>query len=99
MVFFLEITNIWQKSRDFWFVDFLLETFKIHCLLWIFCCFERVLSMFCLKLSLILNFKNAFLSKTTFRSIFESFDGVLRAKEIYRLGSMDSKICTLAKNV
>jgi hypothetical protein len=54
--------------------------------------------MFCLKLSLILNFKNAVLSKTTFRSIFESFDGVLRVKEIYRLGSMDSKIYTLANN-
>ena len=47
MVFFLEITNIWQKSRDFWFVDFLLETFKIHCLVWIFLlflmCFINVL--------------------------------------------------------
>jgi hypothetical protein len=27
MVFFLEITNIWQKSQDFWFVDFYLEIF------------------------------------------------------------------------
>ncbi len=32
---FLEITNIWQKSRDFWFADFILEIFKIHRLLWI----------------------------------------------------------------
>jgi hypothetical protein len=30
MVFFLEITNIWQKSRDFRFADYSLETFKIH---------------------------------------------------------------------
>jgi hypothetical protein len=30
MVFFLEITNVWQKSQDFWFTDFFLEIFKIH---------------------------------------------------------------------
>jgi len=28
MGFFLEIKNIWQKSRDFWFADFFLEIFK-----------------------------------------------------------------------
>ncbi len=28
MDLFLEITNIWQKSRDFWFADFFLEIFK-----------------------------------------------------------------------
>jgi hypothetical protein len=33
MVFFLEITNVWQKSQDFWFTDFILEIFKIHILL------------------------------------------------------------------
>jgi hypothetical protein len=27
MVFFLEITNIWQKFRDFWFADFFPEIF------------------------------------------------------------------------
>ncbi len=27
MVFFLEITNIWQKSRDFLFADFFIEIF------------------------------------------------------------------------
>jgi hypothetical protein len=33
MVFFLEITNIWQKSRDLgWFADFFLEIFKIRAL-------------------------------------------------------------------
>jgi hypothetical protein len=32
----LEITNIWQKSRDFSIADFFLEIFKIHRLLWIF---------------------------------------------------------------
>jgi hypothetical protein len=30
MVFLLEITNIWQKSQDFWFADFFLEIFKIQ---------------------------------------------------------------------
>ena len=48
--FLLEITNIWQKSRDFWFADFFLEIFKIYRLvwifLWIFACFESVSSMF-----------------------------------------------------
>jgi hypothetical protein len=29
MVFFLEITNIWQKFRDFWFADFFLDIFKM----------------------------------------------------------------------
>jgi hypothetical protein len=28
MVFFLEITNVWQKSRDIWLADFLLRFFK-----------------------------------------------------------------------
>jgi hypothetical protein len=28
MVFFLEIINIWQKSRDFWLGDFFLEILK-----------------------------------------------------------------------
>ncbi len=69
MVFFLEIANIWQKSQDFWLADFFLEIFKIHKLVWIFCCFKCVSSMFCLKLLLILNFTNAVLSKTTFRNI------------------------------
>ena len=53
-VFFLEITNIWQKSQDFWFVDFFLQILKIRRLvwifLWIFGCFECVSSIFCLKL-------------------------------------------------
>ncbi len=40
--------------------------------LWIFSCFESASSMFCLKLLLILNLTNVFLSKTTFRSIFVS---------------------------
>ncbi len=34
--FFVEITKIWQKSRDFWFADFFLEIFKFHRLVWIF---------------------------------------------------------------
>jgi hypothetical protein len=54
MVFFLEITNIWQKSQDFWLADFFLEIFKIHRLLWLFVinffgCFECVSSMFWFK--------------------------------------------------
>jgi hypothetical protein len=52
MVFFLEITNIWQKSRDFLFADFFLEIYKIHWLVWnfpmVFGCFECDSSMFCL---------------------------------------------------
>ena len=28
--FFLEITNIWQTSRDFWFIDCFLGIFKIQ---------------------------------------------------------------------
>ncbi len=28
MDLFLEITNIWQKSWDFWFADFFLEILK-----------------------------------------------------------------------
>jgi hypothetical protein len=43
MVLFLEITNIWQKSRDFWFLDFFIEIIKF---LWIFVCFECVSSIF-----------------------------------------------------
>jgi hypothetical protein len=49
MVFFLENANI-LGSRDFWFVDFFLEIFKIYRLvwifLWIFGCLECVSSMF-----------------------------------------------------
>jgi hypothetical protein len=36
MVFFLEITTVWQKSQDFYLIDFFLEIFKIHKLVWIF---------------------------------------------------------------
>ncbi len=67
--------------------------------LWIVGCFECVSSMFCLKLLQILNFTNAVLSKTTFRSIFVSKDVVFGAKEIHRLGTMDLKIYTLERNL
>jgi hypothetical protein len=30
MVFFLEITNIWQKSLDFWFVGFYLIILQVN---------------------------------------------------------------------
>ncbi len=46
MVFFLEITNIWQKSRDFWFAGFFLEIFKIQRLVWISHGFLVVLNVF-----------------------------------------------------
>jgi hypothetical protein len=56
MIFFLEITNIWQKSQDCRFVNFFLEIFKFHSLLgiflWIFGGFEFTASMYCLKLLL-----------------------------------------------
>ncbi len=69
--FFLEITNIRQKSWEFWVVDFFLEIFNIHKLVWIFLwIFGCVLSMFFLKLLLILNFTKAVLTKMAFRSIF-----------------------------
>jgi hypothetical protein len=29
MIFLLEITKIWQKSRDFWLADFFLVIFEI----------------------------------------------------------------------
>ncbi len=57
MDFLLEITKIWQESRNFWFADFFLEILKIHSqvwiFLWIFGCFESVSSMFCFELLLI----------------------------------------------
>jgi hypothetical protein len=63
--------------------------------IWLFSiCFINVL--FKVITNLIL--KNAVLSKTTIRSIFVSYDGVLCDTEIHRLGPMDLKIYTLAKN-
>ncbi len=98
-IFLLEITKIWQKSRDFRFSDFFLEIFKIHRLVWILF-FLVVLNLFrrCF-FKVIANFKfvNTVLSITTFGSIFVSQDGALCAKEIHRLGPMDLEICTLAK--
>jgi hypothetical protein len=46
----------------------------------------------------ILNFPNAVLSNTTFRSIFVSLDGVFCAEEIQRLGPMDFKSYSLERN-
>ncbi len=46
MVFFSEITNIWQRSLDLWFANCFLGIFKIHMLVWIFLWifgFQRVL--------------------------------------------------------
>ncbi len=48
---------------------------------------------------IVLNLTNAVLSKTIFGSILVSYDGVLCAKEIHRLGPTDLKIYTLAKKL
>ncbi len=102
MLFFLEITNIWQKSGDFYFVDFFPEILIIHRLVCIFLWILVVLNVFqqCFfkNLLLILNFTKAVLSKTIFRSIFVSYDGVLCAKEIQRLGPMDLKSIASKEN-
>ncbi len=73
---FLEITNIRQKSRNFWFADFFLKIFKIHRLVWIFS-FEFLVVLLCfinVLLKVINNlkfYKHSFI-KDTFRSIFVS---------------------------
>jgi hypothetical protein len=76
MVYFLEITDIWQTLGDFCFIDCFLEIFKIQRLvwifLWIFGCFEVLHQFFKSYFLLILNFTNAALSKMTFRSMFVS---------------------------
>ncbi len=70
----MEITKIWQKSRDFWFGDFFLEL-SLKSIGWygFFYGFLVVLNlfhqMFCSKLLLILIFTNTVLSKKTFGSI------------------------------
>jgi len=74
MDFLLEITKIWQQSRDFGFPDIFLEIFKIYRLIWIFLCifgcFDSSSSMFCLRLLIILNLTN---------TVFQN----LRASEAY----------------
>jgi hypothetical protein len=94
MVFFLEITKICQRPKDFWFAEFFLEILKIHRLVWIFLrtfgCFECVSSMFCLKL--FLNFTNASKAKMTFEYPPPP------PKEIHRLGPMDLRIYSLEGN-
>jgi hypothetical protein len=48
MVLVLEITNIWQKSWDFFgFQNFFLDIFKIHRLVWNFLRVCGVLNVFC----------------------------------------------------
>ncbi len=70
MVFFLEITNIWQKSQDIWF-GFFVQVLKSIGWCGFSYGFLVVLNVFhqCF-VSLILNFTNVVLSKTTFRNIF-----------------------------
>jgi hypothetical protein len=57
-----------KKLKTFGLRIFFLEILKIRRLVrifqWIFDCFECVSSVFCLKLLLIVNFTNTFLSKT-----------------------------------
>ncbi len=69
----LEITNIWQKSQDFWFAAFFIRFIKslgwYGFFLWIFGYFECLSSMFCLNLLLILNYKCYFI-KTHFQKHF-----------------------------
>ncbi len=101
MVFYLDITNIWQKFRDFWFTDFFLGFLKFigwcgfHIDFWLFWMF-----FINVLFKAITNRKfYKLLSKTTFKSIFVSKDGVfLCAKEIHRLGPMDLKIYSPDRN-
>jgi hypothetical protein len=69
----MEITKIWQKSRDFWVADFFLEIFKTHRLVWIFLwffgCLKSVSSKFCLKLFLILVLQMQLYQRLPFGSI------------------------------
>jgi hypothetical protein len=61
LAFFLKITNIWQKSRDFLFADFfsgfLRAIGRYEFFLWIFGCLECVSSMYCLTFTKSVNTK------------------------------------------
>ncbi len=77
LAFVLEITNIWQKSWDFWMVWFFLR-FLIPRLLWTFLCiigcFVSFSSMFHFDLyKYPLYLMLFFLLKTSFESIFEVY--------------------------
>ncbi len=102
MVFFLEITNIWQKSWDFCSADFFfLRCFKSFGWYGFSYGFLVVSLMFCLKLSLIFSFTNVVLSKTQ-RPPWDVFlyhkIHPPPSKEIRRLGPMDLKIYGLERN-
>ncbi len=92
MVFFLEITKIWQTSRDFWFADFFLEIFIIHRLvwifLWIFGCFECVSSVFCLNLLIIFQQLLDIVFQMLTLVVFHTFWG-LSSFPIYLLDALD----------
>jgi hypothetical protein len=96
MVFFLEITNIWQKYLHFWFADFFLETLKILRLAWIFGCFECVSSMF-FKVITNLKFYKCCFIKEGLQMHFCIIGLCLVRKEIHRLGHMDLKIYSIER--
>ncbi len=86
MVFFLEITNIRQKSQDFWFADLFLEIFTIHRLVWIsqwVCgCFECVSYLF--FITGLKFYKCCFIKDDLQRSLcIIGYDGVLCDKETH----------------
>jgi hypothetical protein len=83
MVFFLEITNIWQRSGDFWFADFF--------------SFLKLLIILNFKNPVLSN--TIFRAFLIFTSIFVPHDGVLIATEIHRLGPVDLKIYSLERQL
>jgi hypothetical protein len=89
MDFLLDITKIWQKSRDFWFAAFFLEIFKIHRLVWIFLWILVVLNLVLINILLkdITNFKfnkSSFIKDYHWKHIL-IIGCVLCAKEIHRI--------------
>ncbi len=89
MIFFLEITNILQKSSDFWFTDFFLEILKIHGLVWIFLWIFGCFEYFLWKYIKILTKKRA-VSKNMDESDKGKHPPPPPPKESHRLGPIDS---------
>ncbi len=102
MVFFLEITNIWQKSGDFWFVDFFIQIFKILRLIWIFLwifgCFEWVSSMFSINLLQTLHFTNTAFIKADLQKHFCIIWWCLVCQRNPEARPLDLKISSLERN-
>ncbi len=74
MVFLLEIANVWQKSRDFWFENFFHENFKIHWLVWIFLSITVFLMCFIIFLPEVINnlkfYKRCFIKEDLLKKLF-----------------------------